>query len=234
MADENRHRHRLVARLILGVVSPGVTRMEQDARLVRSLDLQAMERDVALAGIGILADHQTGANEGTRILDARFMHRQMGEIELIKSTILRLCDSLLRFGYLQRMEDGRFRLGAAVFPLARIYQCAFNLRDVVGRTPRRRTDRTGETSSFYLSGSETRFTDDAVPAIRAAVVDEAIALTRSLGVDPAVFEPGDRRRRNFVASATCSYACASDRRRRPNCRDRSSPRLAVSIESNDE
>ena len=36
---------------------------------------------------------------------------------LYKSTILRLCDSLLRFGYVQRMEDGRFRLGAAVFRL---------------------------------------------------------------------------------------------------------------------
>ena len=203
-----------------------------------------------------------------------------GVTGLYKSTILRLCDSLLRFGYLQRMEDGRFRLGAAVFPLARVYQRAFNLRDVVVPALRSLTDRTGETSSFYirdgdsevclhrtasphpvrdagvgegarfaidnsvcsvvlsaflgargdkydkarrdivaiaspsnripgvsavvspvftgnqalagallLSGPETRFTDDAIPAMRAAVVDEAIALTRSLGGDPAVFEP---------------------------------------------
>jgi DNA-binding IclR family transcriptional regulator len=198
---------------------------------------------------------------------------------LYKSTILRLCDSLLRFGYLQRMEDGRFRLGAAVFPLARVYQRAFNLRDAVVPALRSLTDRTSETSSFYvrdgdsevclhrtasphpvrdagvgegarfaidnsacsvvlsaflgargdkydkarrdvvviaspsnripgvsavvcpvftvnqtlagallLSGPETRFTDGTVPAMRAAVVDEAIALTRSLGGDPVVFE----------------------------------------------
>ncbi len=199
---------------------------------------------------------------------------------LYKSTILRLCDSLLRFGYLQRMNDGRFRLGASVFPLARLYQSAFNLRDAVVPVLRSLTAKTGETSSFYvregdsevclhrtpsphpvrdagvgegarfaiddsacslvlsafrgregkiydrvrrevvaiadpsnriagvsaivcpvfathqtlsgvllLSGPESRFNDDTVPAMRATVIDEAAALTRTLGGNPAIFEP---------------------------------------------
>lgn len=74
---------------------------------------------------------------------------------LYKSTILRLCASLLHFGYLQRMDDGRFRLGAAVFPLARLYQSAFNLRDAAVPALRSLTARTSETSSFYVRDGDS-------------------------------------------------------------------------------
>lgn len=186
---------------------------------------------------------------------------------LYKSTILRLSASLLRFGYLQRLEDGRYRLGPAVFPFARLYQNSFNLRDVVVPALRRLAARTGESASFYvrdggsdlclhrvaspnpvrdegigegtrfpaddsvcsqvlsgrpplvavgrpsrrvpgvsavvcpvfaadrqivgallLSGPEVRFTDAAVAAMRAAVVDEAAGLSKSLGCDPMAFD----------------------------------------------
>lgn len=210
---------------------------------------------------------------------------------LYKSTILRLCASLLHFGYLQRMDDGRFRLGAAVFPLARLYQSAFNLRDAAVPALRSLTARTSETSSFYvrdgdsevclhriasphpvrdagvgegarfpidnsacsmvisaflgchgaafekarkeivalalpsnrvagvsaivcpvfavhqnlagvllLSGPESRFTDAAVAAMREAVIDEAAALTRALGGDPAVYDPARRRQPDAVSA----------------------------------
>ncbi|HWP12839.1 MAG TPA: helix-turn-helix domain-containing protein, partial [Ramlibacter sp.] len=45
-----------------------------------------------------------------------------GATGLYKSTILRLCASLLRLGFLQRLDDGRYRLGPAVFQLGRRYQ----------------------------------------------------------------------------------------------------------------
>jgi DNA-binding IclR family transcriptional regulator len=199
---------------------------------------------------------------------------------LYKSTILRLCASLLRFGYLHRLPDGRYRLGAAVFRLGRIYQGSFHLRDAVEPALRNLVARTGETASLYVrdggsevclhraasphpvhdagvvegerfavdnsacsrvlsafsgmpgkdhdavrrqvvlvarpserfagvaaivcpvlgmrqsvvgalivSGPESRFTDEVIVEIRAALVEEAAKLTTSLGGDASVFGP---------------------------------------------
>lgn len=69
---------------------------------------------------------------------------------LYKSTILRLCASLLRFGFLQRLDDGRYRLGPAVFQLGRRYQQSFQLRDLVVPVLRELVARTDETASFYV------------------------------------------------------------------------------------
>jgi DNA-binding IclR family transcriptional regulator len=67
-----------------------------------------------------------------------------------KSTILRLCASLLRLGYLQRLDDGRYRLGPAVFQLGRRYQQSFRLGDLVVPVLRELVARSGETASFYV------------------------------------------------------------------------------------
>ena len=48
-----------------------------------------------------------------------------------KSTILRLCGSLQKFGYLNRLKDGRFVLGSTIFRLGQIYQRSFDLADIV-------------------------------------------------------------------------------------------------------
>jgi DNA-binding IclR family transcriptional regulator len=69
---------------------------------------------------------------------------------LYKSTILRLCASLLRLGFLQRLDDGRYRLGSAVFQLGRRYQQSFRLGDVVVPVLRELVARSGETASFYI------------------------------------------------------------------------------------
>lgn len=201
---------------------------------------------------------------------------------LYKSTILRLAASLLHLGYLQRLDDGRYRLGAAVFQLGRVYQGSFNLGELVVPALRSLMTRTGETASLYvrdgdsevclyrvpspnpvrdaglaegdrfpiddsacswvisafsgaigpefdavrrqvvvvarpskrvpgvaavvcpiigmdqkaigsliLSGPETRFTDDAVHAMRQAMLDEAEALTRRLGGNPGILIPAE-------------------------------------------
>lgn len=67
-----------------------------------------------------------------------------------KSTILRLCTSLLRLGFLHRLDDGRYRLGPAVFQLGRRYQQSFRLGDVVLPVLRELVARSGETASFYI------------------------------------------------------------------------------------
>lgn len=69
---------------------------------------------------------------------------------LYKSTILRLAASLLRFGYLHRLPDGRYRLGAAVFGLGRVYQGSFDLREAVEPVLRSLVERTGETAALYV------------------------------------------------------------------------------------
>ncbi len=67
-----------------------------------------------------------------------------------KSTILRLATSLVRMGYLQRIEDGRYRLGSAVFRLGRRYQQSFQLANLVVPALRHLVERTGESASFYV------------------------------------------------------------------------------------
>jgi len=71
-----------------------------------------------------------------------------------KSTILRLAASLLRLNFLQRLDDGRYRLGAAVFKLGQRYQRAFRLADVVVPALRVLVERSGETASFYVRDGE--------------------------------------------------------------------------------
>ncbi len=72
-----------------------------------------------------------------------------------KSTILRLAASLLKRGYLHRLDDGRYRLGAAVFPFGRLYQDAFNLRDAVVPVLNSLVASTGETASFYVRDGDS-------------------------------------------------------------------------------
>jgi DNA-binding IclR family transcriptional regulator len=74
---------------------------------------------------------------------------------LYKSTILRLSASLLRAGFLHRLADGRYRLGAAVFRLGRIYQSSFALRDAVEPVLRNLVTHTGETASFYVRDGDS-------------------------------------------------------------------------------
>src|SRR5678815_2782775 len=48
-----------------------------------------------------------------------------------KSTILRLAATLEKHGYLIRLADKSWRLGAAASRLGSVYQAAFNLGDIV-------------------------------------------------------------------------------------------------------
>lgn len=73
---------------------------------------------------------------------------------LYKSTILRLCASLLRLGFLQRLEDGRYRLGPALFRLGRRYQQSFRLGDLVTPVLRELVAGSGETAAFYVRDGE--------------------------------------------------------------------------------
>ena len=78
------------------------------------------------------------------------------ETGLHKSTILRLSGSLIRFGYLRRGGDGRYRLGPALWRLGSIYRRGYELGERIRPALRRLVETTGETASFYVIDADER------------------------------------------------------------------------------
>ena len=73
-----------------------------------------------------------------------------------KSTILRLCGSLERFGYLLRQADGRFRLGVRLWQLGSLYRKEFLSAAVVRPALARLRQISDETASFYVRDGDHR------------------------------------------------------------------------------
>jgi len=69
---------------------------------------------------------------------------------LYKSTILRLFVSLERYGYLVRVDSGRFALGSTLFELGNVYQKTFRLVDRVRPVLERLAAQTKESASFWV------------------------------------------------------------------------------------
>lgn len=78
------------------------------------------------------------------------------ETGLYKSTILRLAASLERYGYLNRSEDGLYRLGPSLWRLGSIYRRGFDLGEQIRPELRRLVEATGETASFYVREGDER------------------------------------------------------------------------------
>lgn len=75
---------------------------------------------------------------------------------LYKSTMLRIIGSLIRGGMLDRLEDGRYRVGAATFRLGAIFQRSFAVADILQPIMRELSDETGENVAYYVRSGETR------------------------------------------------------------------------------
>jgi DNA-binding IclR family transcriptional regulator len=121
------------------------------------LDSPQPDRDTERLG----APRVAALERGLKILDAFRSGKgtlSLGELAeitgLYKSTILRLCASLQHLGFLQRLENGRFRLGPAVFQLGRVYQSSFRLADLVRPVLAGLAAKTGETASLYVRDGE--------------------------------------------------------------------------------
>ena len=69
---------------------------------------------------------------------------------LYKSTILRLFVSLERYGYLVRLDSGRFALGSTLFELGNLYKQTFRLIDRVRPALERLSLQMKESSSFWV------------------------------------------------------------------------------------
>lgn len=69
---------------------------------------------------------------------------------LYKSTILRLVDSLERFGYVQRNANGTFAISWKPFRIGAIYQRQFRLADYVRPALELLASKLNESASFYV------------------------------------------------------------------------------------
>jgi DNA-binding IclR family transcriptional regulator len=69
---------------------------------------------------------------------------------LYKSTILRLSESLQRMGYLKRLADGSFQIGAVPLRLGAIYQRQCRTSEHVPEVLREIVQATEECASFYI------------------------------------------------------------------------------------
>jgi len=75
---------------------------------------------------------------------------------LYKSTILRLAGSLIRGQLLERLDDGRYRVGPAAFRLGAIYQRSFANADVLLPVMRDMSELSWESVAFYVRAGEMR------------------------------------------------------------------------------
>jgi DNA-binding IclR family transcriptional regulator len=75
---------------------------------------------------------------------------------LVKPTVLRSLVSLERCGYVVRLADGRYQLGAKVMQLGRTYRANFKLEGHVPPVLRQLADATSETASFNVRERDRR------------------------------------------------------------------------------
>lgn len=75
---------------------------------------------------------------------------------LVKSTIMRLCISLEKFGLIERLDDGRYRLGVEAARIGSVYQQSFALEERIMPVLERLAADTMETASFYIRRGDQR------------------------------------------------------------------------------
>lgn len=90
---------------------------------------------------------------GDRALTLAEIARRTG---LYKSTILRLLGSLLRGQLMERLEDGRYRIGPAAFRLGALYQRSLATQEILLPIMRDLADDTWESVAFYVKAGDMR------------------------------------------------------------------------------
>lgn len=75
---------------------------------------------------------------------------------LVKSTALRLLASLMHFGLVRRLEDGRYGLGPEVARLQAIYTASFSLEGLVMPVLRDLVRRTKESAIYHVRQGDAR------------------------------------------------------------------------------
>ena len=76
--------------------------------------------------------------------------------ELYESTILRLLASLLRAGFVKKLNDGRYVVGPSVLPLSDMYRRSFRLADYALPKLRALATASGECAGLYVREGQQR------------------------------------------------------------------------------
>jgi DNA-binding IclR family transcriptional regulator len=76
---------------------------------------------------------------------------------MYKSTVLRLLHTLEQRGFVSRLADRGYRLGAPVLRLGTIYQKSFRLEDAVMPQLTALTNATDESASFFVTDGKSRY-----------------------------------------------------------------------------
>lgn len=101
---------------------------------------------------------------------------------LYKSTLLRLSVSLERSGFLHRMPDKSFMLGAEAYRLGSRFQRAFRLEELVRPVLQRLLRDTGESASFFVRDRDHRlclFRENSAQTVREHISEgETLTLER--------------------------------------------------------
>lgn len=75
---------------------------------------------------------------------------------LVKSTIMRLCISLEKFDLIERLDDGRYRLGVEAARIGSVYQQSFAMEERIVPVLERLAAESLETASFYIRRGDQR------------------------------------------------------------------------------
>jgi DNA-binding IclR family transcriptional regulator len=98
---------------------------------------------------------------------------------------LRLLASLIHFGLVQRMDDGRYALGPEVARLQSVFTAAFSLETVVVPVLRQLVERTQESAAFHVRQGGMRVclhrVDSPQPIRYHVQVGETLPLGRGAG-----------------------------------------------------
>jgi DNA-binding IclR family transcriptional regulator len=132
--------------------------------------------------------------------------------QLVKSTVLRLLASLMHFGLVRRLPEGRYTLGPEVARLQSVYARSFALEDVVVPVLRRLVEETRESAVYHVRQGELRlvlYRVDSPQPIRDHVkVGDVMPLDRGAGGRVIMAFSGEQgpifdriRREGFVAVA---------------------------------
>jgi len=79
-----------------------------------------------------------------------------GRAGLVKSTTLRLLASLARFGFVRKLDDGRYALGPEVARLQAVYTASFSLEGAVLPVLRDLVQRTRESAIYHVRQGDAR------------------------------------------------------------------------------
>lgn len=104
---------------------------------------------------------------------------------LVKSTALRLLASLVHFGLVRRLDDGRYALGPEIARLQSIYTASFSLEGLVMPVLRELVRRTRESAVYHVRQGDARLclyrVDSPQPLRDHVQVGDLVPLDRGAG-----------------------------------------------------